>query len=109
MMTSPEAESTIATQGSPERDSGRSSSRERSNGRDRPNDREYSKKKKFSNSSNKWMSSNGEDLSDGDDSGESNMLWWEEEVEGVRVGLALQAAKLLWRLNWCVLTPVAID
>ena len=77
---------------SQERDSGRSSSRERSNGRDRPNDRDFSKKKKFTKSSKSWMSSDGEDLSDGDDSGERNMLWWEEEVEGERVGLAFQAA-----------------
>ena len=38
------------------------------------------------------MSSDGEDLSDGDNSSESNMVWWEEEVEGEKVGLAFQAA-----------------
>ena len=37
------------------------------------------------------MSSDGENLDSGDDSNESYMLW-EEEIDGERVGVALQAA-----------------
>ena len=68
----------------------RSPSRERSS-RDHPNNRYKSKKKKFTKSSKSWMSSDGEDLDSGDDSAESYMLW-EEEINGERVGVALQAA-----------------